>query len=67
MTEKEKLLLAQMQVGNILELLKGNEYESMLINKMVSVYYELNRQITNLNVKKGETSGQLEEVSTKRV
>jgi len=67
MTEKEKLLLAQMQVGNILELLKGNEYESMLINKMVSVYYELNRQITNLNVKKGETSGQLEEVSTKPV
>ena len=64
MTEKEKLLLAQMQIENLLLLLKGNTYENYMCGKLHGIKYELKRQITNLSVKKDETSGQLEEVST---
>jgi NOL1/NOP2/fmu family ribosome biogenesis protein len=64
MTEEMKLILAQMQVNNVIELLKGNEYEQYMINKLISVHYELDRQITNHRAKKEGTGGQLSEVST---
>ena len=64
MTEEMKLILAQMQVNNVIELLKGNEYEQYMVNKLISIHYELDRQITNNRAKKEGTGGQLSEVST---
>ena len=64
MTSQTNLILAQMQVNNVIELLKGNEYEQHMVNKLISVHYELDRQITNNRVKKGGEGGQLSEVST---
>ena len=48
MTEKEKLILAQMQVENLLSLLKGNAYENYVCGKLHGIKYELNRQLTNI-------------------
>ena len=48
MTEKEKLILAQMQVENLLSLLKGNAYENYMCGKLHGIKYELNRQLTNI-------------------
>ena len=41
-----KLQLALMQIHNIVELMKGNPYESFLYNKLIGVKYELERQIS---------------------
>ena len=49
MTEQQKLILAQMQVDNLLSLLKGNSYENYMCGKLQGIKYELNRQLTNLN------------------
>ena len=38
------------QVENIIELIKGNEYEQYMFMHLNSVYYELERQLTNLTV-----------------
>ena len=48
MTEETKLVLAQMQVENLLSLLKGNSYENYMCGKLEGIRYELNRQLTNL-------------------
>lgn len=48
MTEKEKIILAQMQVNNLLSLLKGNAYENYMCGKLHGIQYELQRQLTNL-------------------
>ena len=48
MTEKEKLILAQMQVENLLSLLKGNTYENYMCGKLHGIKYELQRQLTNI-------------------
>lgn len=59
MSEKEKLILAQMQVENLLNLLKGNPYENYVCGKLYGIKYELNRQLscltgTNIYTKIGE-------------
>jgi len=59
MTEKEKLILAQMQVENLLLLLKGNAYENYMCGKLHGIRYELRRQLclltnTNYYTKMGE-------------
>lgn len=48
MSEKEKLILAQMQVENLLNLLKGNPYENYVCGKLYGIKYELNRQLSCL-------------------
>jgi len=47
-TEKDKLILAQMQVDNLLNLLQGNPYENYMCGKLHGVKYELKRQFCNL-------------------
>jgi len=47
-TEKEKLILAQMQVDNLLSLLNGNSYENYMCGKLYGIKYELQRQLNNL-------------------
>ena len=46
MTEKEKLFIAKQQVENIIKLIKDNPYENYMNTKLISVYYELERQIS---------------------
>lgn len=47
MDDKTKLILAQMQINNLVELLKGNEYEHHLYSKLISIDVELKRQLNN--------------------
>ena len=47
MKEIEKLLIARIQVDNLQELLKGNEYFPYMNLNLTKVYYELERQINN--------------------
>ena len=46
MKEEVKLLLARQQVLNLINLIKDNPYEQYLNFKLISVYYELERQIS---------------------
>ena len=55
MTEETKLVLAQQQISNLISLLKGNEYERFLCNKLISVHYELDRQLSLLTSVKNST------------
>jgi NOL1/NOP2/fmu family ribosome biogenesis protein len=43
-----KLILAKTQVSNAIELIKDNEFEQYMSTKLWSVYYELERQESNL-------------------
>jgi len=45
MTEETKLILAQMQVNNLLSLLQGNPYENYMCGKLHGIQYELQRQM----------------------
>jgi len=58
MTEQTKLILAQMQVSNLLSLLKGNVYENYMCGKLYGIKYELERQ---LNLTKETNSIKLQE------
>ena len=46
MKEREKLLIARHQIENITKLIKDNPYEKYMNNNLISVYYELQRQIS---------------------
>ena len=46
MKEKEKLVIAQQQVSNLISLLENNPYKQYLNLRLTSVYYELQRQIS---------------------
>ena len=50
MDDITKLILAKYQVENIIELIKSNEYEQYMFMHLNSVYYELERQLTNLTI-----------------
>jgi hypothetical protein len=45
MDEKTKLILAKMQINNLVQLLKGNEYEKHLYSKLIGIDVELSRQL----------------------
>jgi len=49
MDERTKLMLALMQVNNIVELTKDNQWKEYLYRHLSSVHYELQRQLTNLD------------------
>ena len=53
MTEQTKLILAQVQVDNLLNLLKDNPYENYMCGKLYGVKYECQRQLSLLNYGKG--------------
>jgi len=48
MTEEVKLHLALMQTNNILNLIKGNQYEQFMRNKLIELQVEMNRQLSLL-------------------
>ena len=47
MTEKQKLILAIMQIDSISRLLEGNEYQKYFYRHFVKVDVELKRQLNN--------------------
>jgi len=47
MDDKIKLVLAQHQINNLVELLKGNEYEQFLYSRLISIDVELKRQLSH--------------------
>jgi len=47
MTEKQKLILAMMQIDSLLRLLEGNEYRDYLYGHLVKTSIELKRQLSN--------------------
>jgi hypothetical protein len=49
MDEKIKLILARQQINNLVELLKGNEYEKFLYSKLIGIDVELTRQLSHYN------------------
>ena len=50
MDEMTKLILAKYQVEGIIELIKGNPYEQYMFMHLNPVFYELERQLTNLSI-----------------
>ena len=48
MTEYAKLLAARMQIENIVQLTKDNEYKDYLYRHLVLIHVELERQLANL-------------------
>ena len=55
MNKTSKLLLALQQTGNIISLMKGNEYEKFFSTQLSPVFYELQRQIKLSKQKSKET------------
>ena len=50
MDDITKLILAKYQVENIIELIKDNEYRQYMFMHLNPVFYELDRQLTNLTI-----------------
>jgi hypothetical protein len=49
MDEKTKFILALMQIENISNLMKDNEYEHFMVSHLVPLEVEIKRQLSNLN------------------
>ena len=49
MNDKTKLILAMMQVENISNLMKENEYEQFMVSHLIPLKVEMERQLSNMN------------------
>ena len=49
MNDKTKLILAMMQVENISNLMKENEYEQFMVSHLIPLKVEMKRQLSNLS------------------
>ena len=47
MTEETKLILALMQINNLVSLLNDNEYQKFLYSHLISIQVELKRQLSH--------------------
>lgn len=47
MSEETKLILAKIQVNNLVQLLQGNPYESFMYQKLIGIQVELDRQLSH--------------------
>ena len=45
MTEKQKLIIAMMQMNNLTHLLEGNQSQQYLYRSLIQLHAELNRQL----------------------
>ena len=45
MTNRTNLILAQMQIENIANLMKGNQYEGFMSSHLLPIKYEIERQL----------------------
>ena len=63
--ERERLLQALDQINSIIELIDGNEHQQYMFLHLNPVYYELERQLTNLTIAdKIETTNQESDMAT---
>ena len=53
MSDQERLVIALIQVDNLVKLLKDNEWKAYLYQHLSTVKYELERQLANERAKKG--------------
>ena len=51
MNDKTKFILALMQIENISELMKENEYEQFMVSHLMPLKVEIQRQLSNLKHK----------------
>ena len=51
MNEEQKLLIMIEQVNNLISCSEGNEWETHLVSHLSPLYYELNRQLSNLHTR----------------
>jgi hypothetical protein len=49
MDEKTKFILALLQIENISNLMKDNEYEHFMVSHLIPLQVEIQRQLSNLN------------------
>lgn len=56
MNEKSKLILALMQVENISNLLKDNEYEQFMVSHLIPLQVEIQRQLSNIKHRECDSS-----------
>jgi hypothetical protein len=47
MTEKQKLIIALMQIDSLTELLQGNEYQDFLYGHLINIQVEIRRQLSH--------------------
>ena len=47
MDDKTKLILAQMQINNLVELLKDNPFERYIYSHLITIDVELKRQLSH--------------------
>jgi hypothetical protein len=52
MNQKEKIILAQMQIDNLIELTKDLQYQAFIKSHLLPVKYELQRQMHLLTASK---------------
>jgi len=52
MNQKEKIILAQMQINNLIELTKDLQYQAFIKSHLLPVNYELQRQMHLLTASK---------------
>ena len=59
--EQTRLILAIHQLDNLVELTGDNEYKQFIHTRLISIKYELLRQLTNLNDRnKNQTNSKTE-------
>jgi hypothetical protein len=49
MDDKTKFILALMQIENISNLMKDNQYEGYMVSHLIPMKVEIERQLSNLN------------------
>jgi hypothetical protein len=50
MNDKTKLILAQLQIDNLTNLLKDNEYEQFMVSHLIPLQVEIQRQLNNMKI-----------------
>ena len=60
MTEMDRLFSAIHQLDNIVKLTENNEYKQFIHTRLISIKYELLRQLTNLNDRNKGTDSKTE-------
>ena len=60
MTEMDRLFSAIHQLDNIVKLTENNEYKQFIHSRLISIKYELLRQLTNLNDRNKGTDSKTE-------
>ena len=60
MTEMDRLFSAIHQLDNIVMLTENNEYKQYIHSRLISIKYELQRQLTNLNDRNKGTDSKTE-------